>query len=147
MTNDHIKVLLIEDSPVAAAMVQGMLAEVGSIPIDVECAACLSEGLKCLAMQGFDLVLLDLTLPDTQGLETFTRAHAQAPQVPIIVLTCLNDWSVAIEAVHEGAQDYLVKGHMDGDLLARSIRYAVERKRGEDDRMQRERLQDPSYLL
>ena len=80
MADDRINVLLVENSPMAAAMVQGMLAEERSVPIDVECAACLSECLKRLTLQGIDLLLLDLTLPDSQGLETFTHAHAHAPQ-------------------------------------------------------------------
>ncbi len=141
MAGESIKVLLVEDSPVATAMVQGMLGEAGSSSFEMECVDCLSAGLKRLAVEGIDLVLLNLTLPDSEGFDTFVRTHAQAPDVPIIVLTGLDDESVATDAVHAGAQDYLVKGRVDGSLLVRSIRYAVERKRAEDDRMQREKLQ------
>ena len=80
-----------------------------------------------------DLVLLDLGLPDSRGLETFVKAYAHAPQIPFVVLTGLNDETVALSAVRQGAQDYLVKGQTDGGLLLRAIRYATERKRIEED--------------
>ena len=140
MTNEHIKVLLIEDSPVAAAMVEGMLSEVQPGLVTLEYADCLSAGLKRLALSGIDVILLDLSLPDSEGIETFACVHTQAPHVPIVILTGLDDEKVAIEAMHQGAQDYLAKGHVDGNLLVRSIRYSVERKRSEDDRVQQERL-------
>ncbi len=91
----------------------------------------LSTGLERLAKNSVDVVLLDLLLPDSQGLETFDRMHSQAPQVPIIVLSGLDDESLALEAVRKGAQDYLVKGEVDSRLLGRSIRYAIERHRTE----------------
>ena len=74
-------------------------------------------------------MLLDLSLPDADGLETLVRAHAQAPKIPIVVLTGHDDEALAVRAVRAGAQDYLVKGRVDGELLVRSIRYASERGR------------------
>ena len=91
----------------------------------------LSTGLKHLAAGDIDCVLLDLFLPDTQGLDTFATMHAKAPQVPIIVLTGLDDERVALAAVRMGAQDFLVKGQVNGNLLLRAIRYAIERMRVE----------------
>jgi diguanylate cyclase (GGDEF)-like protein len=89
-------------------------------------------GLERLAAGGIDVVLLDLGLPDSVGLDTFTTVNTQAPQVPILVLTGLDDEALAVQVVQQGAQDYLVKGQADGDSLARAIRYAIERKRAEE---------------
>ncbi len=138
-----IKVLLIEDSVFATRHTQKMLAEANGSQIDVEleCADQLSLGLKRLADDAIDIVLLDLTLPDSHDLDTFTSVHAQAPQVPIVVLTGLEDEKLAVEAVHKGAQDYLVKGQLDSNLLKRSILYAIERKQVQEElRKSREHL-------
>ena len=78
-----------------------------------------------------DLVLLDLSLPDSQGFDTFARVHAQAPDLPIVVVTGSNDEMLAVQAVQAGAQDYLVKGEIDSGLLSRAMRYAIERKKTE----------------
>ena len=126
------KVLLIEDSPGDARLLRVFLAEAPGAGFDLEHVDLLSTGLNRLAQGGIDLVLLDLSLPDSLGLETFAKAHAGAPQVPIIVLSGLDDESLAIKTVHEGAQDYLVKGQVDSRLLVRSMRYAIERKRAEE---------------
>ena len=128
-TESRIRVLLIEDNPGDARLIEFMLEAAGAGLFRIALVERLSEGLKRLAAGGIDIVLSDLSLPDSRGLETFTRLHGQAPQVPIIVLSGLNDTTIAVAAVHEGAQDYLVKGQVDGQLLARSIRYAIERKR------------------
>ncbi|MGA9347444.1 MAG: ATP-binding protein [Anaerolineae bacterium] len=128
-----IKILLIEDNPGDARLIREMLPEVRGAAFDVEWADRLSTGLEYLAGGGIDVVLLDLSLPDSRGLGTFARTHAQAPQVPIIVLSGLDDEGLAVKAVREGAQDYLVKGQMDSDLLVRSMRYAIERKRAEEE--------------
>lgn len=82
------------------------------------------------------MVFLDLSLPDSRGLDTFSRVYAQAPQVPIIVLTGLDDEQVAVQAVRKGAQDYLVKGYVDSNLLVRAMHYAVERKRALEEELQ-----------
>ena len=131
MTETPINVLLIEDNPGDGRLIREMLAEVRDTPVTVECVGRLATGLERLFAGGIDVVLLDLSLPDSQGLETFVRAYTQAPQVAIIVLTGLADETLADRAVREGAQDYLVKGQVDGNLLIRSLRYAIGRKRAE----------------
>ena len=133
MSDDPLKVLLIEDNPGDTRLIQEMLAEVRGAPFDLECTDRLSTGLERLAGGDIGLILLDLSLPDSWGLDTFAEVHAQASQVPIIVLTFLDDEALAVEAVREGAQDYLVKGQVDGNLLVRAMRYAIERKRAEEE--------------
>ena len=127
-----VMVLLIEDNPGDVRLIREMLAEVRGTPIALECVDRLQAGLERLAADGIDVVLLDLALPDCQGLDTFTTAYTRAPRVPIIVLTGLADEGVAVRAVRDGAQDYLVKGEVDGPLLVRALRYAIERKRAEE---------------
>ena len=95
----------------------------------IEHVKSLSEGLSCLALGNIDAVLLDLGLPDSQGLNTFEKIHFSAQQVPIIILTGFNDDALGLEAVRRGAQDYLIKGKLDGALLVKAITYAVERKK------------------
>jgi sigma-B regulation protein RsbU (phosphoserine phosphatase) len=106
-----------------------MLAEDSDGLFEAEQVDRLSTGLQRLAEPGFGLVLMDLSLPDSEGLSTFRKLHAQAPNLPIIVLSGLRDTSIAVRAVHEGAQDFLIKGQVDGPLLVRAMRYAIERKR------------------
>ena len=125
----RVKALLIEDNPGDARLIQLMISEAGGDYFDVEQVQRLEEGLSRLAEGGFGVVLCDLSLPDSHGLQTFARLHAQAFQVPIIVLSGLNDTTVAVDAVHQGAQDFLIKGQVDGQLLVRAMRYAIERKR------------------
>ena len=108
------------------------LAEAKSGRFDLTDVGTLSAGLEFLGEKRVDVVLLDLSLPDSQGLDTFVRAHAQVPGVPIVVLTGLADETVAALSLREGAQDYLVKGQVDGNLLVRSMRYAIERMRAEE---------------
>ena len=127
-----LKVLLIEDNPGDVRQIQEMLKEAGSI-FDFKWADRLSTGLERLVEEAFDVLLLDLGLPDSQGLDTFTRTHAQTAQIPIIVLTGLADETIAVKAVREGVQDYLIKGQIDSNLLVRAIRYAIERKRTEEE--------------
>lgn len=124
-----VKVLLVEDNPGDAQLIGFMLADAGKDLFDVCTVERLGDGLRRLEQGDIGLVLLDLSLPDSQGLETFTQLHAQAPRIPIIVLSGLNDTSIAVQAVHEGAQDFLIKGQVDGELLVRAMRYAIERKR------------------
>jgi signal transduction histidine kinase/DNA-binding response OmpR family regulator len=125
-SNKPIKVLLVEDNPGDARLLQEMLAEKASF--DLERVVRLSAGLEQLAAGEIDVVLLDLSLPDSRGFDTFAQVQAKAPQVPIVVLSGLDDKALAVKAVREGAQDYLVKGQIDGNLLVRAIRYAIERK-------------------
>ena len=129
MNNGHIRVLLIEDNPGDARLIQEMLSKMRDDSLDLECVMQLSSGLERLSEGGVDAVLLDLSLPDSQGLDTFTRMNVQAPQIPIVVLTGLSDETLGVQAVRQGAQDYLVKGQVDSGLLMRAIHYAIERKR------------------
>jgi signal transduction histidine kinase len=142
MSNKAVKVLLIEDNPADTRLIREILAEAKGAPFKLECADRLATGLACLARGGIDVVLLDLGLPDSQGLGTLVKVQAEALTVPVVVLTCLDDEALATEAVQEGAQDYMVKGHVDSNLLARSIRYAIERKRAEEKALQLETLKE-----
>ena len=134
MPGDQISVLTIENDPHAVAVIRDSLTETdGLLPVlTLECATRLSTGLRRLSEQDFDVVLLELALPDSKGLETFVKVHSHAPGIPIVVLAELDDEALAVKAVHEGAQDYLVKGRVDSRLLRRSIRYAIERKQAEE---------------
>src|ERR1051325_6306156 len=123
------RVLLIEDNPGDARLIREMLAEVPGAPFEIECAGRLAEGLERLLAGGVGLVLLDLSLPDSMGLETFAKVYAHSPDVPIIVLTGNDDSNLALAAVKRGPQDYLAKARLDGELLLRSMQYAIERKR------------------
>ena len=128
LETERVKVLLIEDNPGDARLIELMLGESGADVFEVESVDRLSTGLRRLTRRGIGLVLLDLSLPDSRGLATFKQLHAAAPTLPIIVLSGLNDTNVAVQAVHEGAQDFLIKGQVDGQLLTRAMRYAIERK-------------------
>ena len=133
MSDRPITALLVEDNPGDARLIREMLADREVASVDLECVDRLSTGLERLGKGGIDLVLLDLSLPDGQGLGTLSKVLIQSPQVPIIVLTGLDDEELALQAVQEGAQDYLVKGLVDGHLLVRSMHYAIERKRAEEE--------------
>ncbi len=126
-----IRVLLIEDNPGDRRLLQELLRETVSVHIQLHHADSLSQGIQHLKKTPFDIVLLDLFLPDSQGFATFEQLHQQERNVPIVVTTGLNDETLALNAVQAGAQDYLVKGQITGELLVRSIRYAIERKRAE----------------
>jgi diguanylate cyclase (GGDEF)-like protein len=122
-------VLLIEDNPGDARLIVEMIREDPEAPFQLHTADRLSRGLEHLAGGETVLVLLDLSLPDSMGLETFARVYAHSPTVPIIVLTGNDDQTVALNAVKGGAQDYLVKSRLDRELLLRSMHYSIERKR------------------
>ena len=124
-----IRVLLIEDSRGYARLIREMLSEAKETRFVLDHAVRLSDGLALLAEGRSDIVLLDLGLPDSQGLETLRSVQEQAPGVPVVVLTGLDDEETAFRAVRMDAQDYLFKGQIDSNLLVRSIRYAMERKR------------------
>lgn len=129
MIGRPVEILLVEDNPGDARLIREALAEVRGAQFHVKCADHLLTGLERLSEGGIDVILLDLSLPDSHGLNTFVRAHNRAPEVPIVVLSGIDDESLAMQAVRDGAQDYLVKGQVDGNLLARSLRYAIERQR------------------
>ena len=126
---DRHTVLLIEDNRGDARLIREMIEEDLEAPFELHFAERLSHGLEFLANHQAALVLLDLSLPDSLGLETFAKVFAHSPSVPIIVLTGTDDATVALKAVKGGAQDYLVKGKLDRELLVRSMQYSIERKR------------------
>mgnify|MGYP001605582465 CR=1 FL=1 len=127
MMNSKLNVLLIEDETQYAYMLQKRFAKNMKPIFDVSHAGDLQKGLGHLARGGVDVALLDLSLPDSQGIDTFLSVQAQAPGVPVVVLTALDDESLGLEAVKGGAQDYLVKGRVEGKELPRILLYAVAR--------------------
>jgi signal transduction histidine kinase len=133
-TNDaRLRILLIEDNPGDARLIRDMLAQARGMACEPEWVDTLSAGIARLKEQPFDVVLLDLGLPEGHGLDTLRRLLTEAPSAStVIVMSGLSDEDVAVEAVHSGAQDYLVKGHVDAALLTRSIRYAIERNQARD---------------
>ncbi len=125
----EIRLLLVEDNPGDARLIQEELRDVSDAQFRVHVARSLQQGIATLESSDVDVILLDLGLPDSQGLDTLEGIFEKAAGKPIVVLTGNQDESVGIQAVQEGAQDYLVKGRVGRDALARSIRYAVERRR------------------
>jgi len=130
MEQSKIKALLVEDNPGDARLIREMLIDSnGAGGIDMQHYSRLSEAIDYLGTNSTDVVLLDLSLPDSEGLDTLASLYTATRQLPVVILTGLDDEITATKAVHEGAQDYLVKGQFDGDLLVHSIRYAIERQR------------------
>jgi PAS domain S-box-containing protein len=123
-----LSVLLIEDQPAEVDYIREILSQVQSCRFSITHADRLSKGLDLLEQVHVDILLLDLCLPDSTGYATFQQAHKAFPAVPIILITNMNDETLAVRAVREGAQDYLIKRKMDSDLLSRAIRYAIERQ-------------------
>ncbi len=129
MTMNQIKVLLIEDNPGDARLIREMLKGKNHMTFDLICVDRLKTGIEQLAQGNIDLIILDLGLPDSSGLDTFAKLYDKEPNLPIIVLTGLNDERLGLEAVIMGAQDYLVKNQVSGNLLIPAVRYAIERKK------------------
>jgi len=127
-----INVLLVEDNDVDSQLTQDLLTEWSIEDFKITRTKTLVEGLALLSRERFDAVLLDLSLPDGFGLATVRQVHATSPTVPVVVLSGVNDQTLALQAVQQGAQDYLVKGQGHPELLARAVRYAIERKRAEE---------------
>ena len=134
MANHQIHVLLVEDNASDAKFLQDILLGVVSPIFTFSHVERLNLALQHLAWEEIDVVLLNLTLQDAQGLDTFIQVHTVAPDTPILILTSIDDEGLAINAMQNGAQDYLVKGKLETDLLLRSIRYAIERKKAEVER-------------
>jgi len=132
MADSPLHILLVEDNPGDARLLRETLRDVEVLPFKLTHVGRLDEAIKCLKAQTFDVVLLDLHLPDSDGLDTVQHVTAAAPQVPVVVLTGTDDEAIGTEALRIGAQDYLVKGQTDQRLLTRSIRHAIERKRAAD---------------
>jgi len=133
MTARRLKVLLVEDNAADARLIQESLAERSDEPFDLETVDTLQTGLQRLSAGGIDAMLLDLGLPDSYGVETFVRAKARALGVAIIILTGLNDDSLALKLVQGGAQDFVAKVDVSGNNLTRAILYAVEREKLEQE--------------
>jgi two-component system, cell cycle sensor histidine kinase and response regulator CckA len=131
-SNNQLIILLVEDSMAIATQIQGFLASAKGIKLVIQHVTDLKSAIQHSAKGVYDVVLLDLGLPDSYGLETFTGFHAAAPDIPTVVFTSVDDEERALEALRQGAQDYLVKGEVDSRLLIRAIRYAIERKTIED---------------
>jgi two-component system, cell cycle sensor histidine kinase and response regulator CckA len=133
LSKEPIKtVLLVEDNTGDARLIREMFNEQGARDTELVHVQCLSEAEKYLAKHEVDIILLDLGLPDSQGLNAVRRTRAAAPRAPLVVLTGLDDESLAAQALQEGAQDYLIKGQIETRPLLRAMRYAVERVRAED---------------
>jgi diguanylate cyclase (GGDEF)-like protein/PAS domain S-box-containing protein len=126
------QLLLVEDNPGDARLIQEMFNDQGANNTELTRVASLSEAEKLLSERAFDLILLDLGLPDSQGLDAVRRAHAVAPRMPLVVLTGMDDESLAAQCLQVGAQDYLIKGQIETRGLLRALRYAVERKNMEE---------------
>ncbi|HYR89238.1 MAG TPA: response regulator [Terriglobia bacterium] len=129
-----IRVLLIEDNPVDVRLMQADFRKFGSGEFDLTAVEHLSEAIRFLNNNSIDVILLDLFLQDAAGLETLSRVRKAAPEVPVVVLTGLDDEAQALQAMKTGAQDYLIKGNINSRVLFRVIRYAIERKQGEIER-------------
>ncbi len=125
-----LRILIVEDSEEHVVFLQKLLGS-SREAFELRVAGSLAEALARLDEEPVDVVLLDLTLPDSEGLGTFTRVSKAAPDLPVVVMSGVQDVALALETVHQGAQDYLVKGQVDNHLLTRSIQYAIERKRGQ----------------
>lgn len=131
---ESVRILLVEDDAADARLIEIALGEIeGSSPLDLVWVRQLSQAVQSLSERSADAILLDVNLPDSRGLDTVTRMVEKAPTVPIIVLTGLADELLTVQALQKGAQDYLVKDQLDGNLLHRTIRYAIERKRAEEE--------------
>src|SRR6516164_2504608 len=126
-----IKVLLVEDNEEHVAFLRQLLATTEGSQFELHRAGDVAQGVGRLKDGGIQLILLDLSLPDSDGLETFIRVMEAASEIPLVVLSGINDVALAIETVQLGAQDYLVKGHVDNHLLMRAMQYAIERKRAQ----------------
>lgn len=125
--NEMVNLLIVEDETDYAALLRQRLLEETNPSFKVECASNLREAFQFLEKGDFDVILADLSLPDSKGFDTFNKLVSHVPTVPIVVLTGIDDESLALETLRNGAEEYLVKGQMDPKVLSRVIRYAMER--------------------
>ncbi len=130
--DETVEILLFEDNFGDANLIEEMLEEFSDFPYELINVKTLNEGLSLLKECLFDVILTDLGLPDSDGIDTFLDIHARNPRIPIIIFTASDNKKIGIDAVKKGAQDYLVKGQIDSRLLKRSIQYSIERKRIEE---------------
>ena len=126
MDEKHLKILLVEDNPGDVYLIQELLSTSG-LQFSIERTSTLADAKKMAGSQDYDVVLLDLGLPDSYGLETLRKFKLTKIKAPVVVLTGLDDEEIAVETVKEGAQDYLIKGNLTGDNILRAIRYGIER--------------------
>lgn len=126
---EKLRLLIVEDDDGDSLLIRYMLSDSGVQDFDVENRKTLAAGIERLGQGGIDLVLLDLGLPDSVGIGTFQKLHYLYPDTPVIMMTGLNDQDIAVRALNEGAQDYIVKGEVQSDTLSRAIRYAIERQK------------------
>jgi len=129
MSTAITKILLVEDNPGDKRLVQEAFREIADLQSEIVHCQTVRQALESLAGGRPDVALIDLGLPDAQGLEAVRRIHDAAPEVPIVVLTMLNDESLGMQALKEGAQDYLIKTHIDWRTIWRALTYAIERQR------------------
>ena len=132
MNPNAVRVLLVEDSPSDALLLRESLSEIDLGGFEFTHVERWTAALECLRQNQFEVLLLDLSLPDVTGRDTFLRARAEAPHLPIVVLTGETNEELGLDAVRHGVQDYLIKGQTYGRYTARAIRYAIERKQVED---------------
>ena len=129
---NNFQVLLIEDNPADVRLIFELLKVVNGYSFEIHHVDRLDIGLQRLDKVQMDVIVLDLTLPDSEGYVTFTSLYEHAPNIPIVLLTETDDEELGIQAIRDGAQDYLIKNDLSGELLARAIRYAVGRKLATD---------------
>ncbi len=129
MEHNTIKVLLVEDNIDDAELLDEHISDIDSVNISLKHVERINDALHAMEEDLFDVILLDLSLPDSHGLETLHKIHSQSKEIPIVVLTGLNDETIAMQAIQQGAQDYIFKNQIDGQILHRSLIYAIERRK------------------
>lgn len=148
MSNDTpIKVLLIEDNPGDARLIQETLKKVTGSPIVITQVSRLKDGLLELEKNNYDALLLDLTLPDSEASRTLAEIREHSPHIPTVLLTGMDNDDFGLSALQQGAQDYLTKDMLNGEMLTHSLRYAIERKRIEDARYKKEKKRVRNYEI
>jgi len=133
MSRESVRVLILEDNPAECRLVEEMLMSVDRPLFSVESVTSLEAGKQALEKNAYDVLILDLGLGQSQGIETLKSIRSLAPHIPIVVLTLLDDEKVGVQAMQEGAQDYLIKAQVNGPFLSRALRYAIERAKTQDD--------------
>lgn len=145
-TPSFTRILLIEDREEDAYLLQELLTDFPAEQFQLTWKDTLKDGLACLHDNSFEVILLDLSLPDSRGLVTLEQVHLVAPYLPVVVLTGFEDETLGLKAMQQGAQDYLLKHHLDSEILARSLSYAIERKRLESQLRLMQRLQSLGHF-